>query len=58
MKREAAMKSKGEGGDDDARDDRASLSSSKMITPSMESGSKLQEHLQILHHGPWLHDHE
>jgi hypothetical protein len=58
MKREAATKSKGEGGDDDARDDRASLSSRKMIMPSMESGSKLHGHLQILHEGPWLHDHK
>jgi hypothetical protein len=58
MKREAATKSKGEGGDDDARDDRASLSSSKMIMSSMESGSNLHGHLQILHEGPWLHDHE
>jgi hypothetical protein len=31
MKREAATKNKEKGGDDDARDDRASLSSSKMI---------------------------
>jgi hypothetical protein len=38
MKREAATKSKGERGDGDARDDRASLSSSKMIMSSMESG--------------------
>jgi hypothetical protein len=38
MKREAAMKSKGEGGDDDAKDDQASLSSSQMIISSMESG--------------------
>jgi hypothetical protein len=58
MKREAATKSKGEGGDDDARDDRASLSSSKMIMSSMESGSNLHGHLQILHEVPWLHDHE
>jgi hypothetical protein len=57
MKREAVKKSKG-GGDDDARDYRASLSSSKMIMSSMESGSKLHGHLQILHEGPWLHDHE
>jgi hypothetical protein len=58
MKREATTKSKGEGGDDDARGDRASLSSSKMIISSMESRSKLLGHLQILHEGPWLHDHE
>jgi hypothetical protein len=57
MKREAVTKSKG-GGDDDGRDDRASLSSSKMIMSSMESGSKLHGHLKILHEGPWLHDHE
>ena len=58
MKGEAATKSKGEGGDDDARDDRASLSSSKMIVSSMESGSKLHGHLQILHEGPWLRDNK
>jgi hypothetical protein len=57
MKREAAMKSRG-GGDDDARQDRASLSSSKMIMSSMESGSKLHGHLHVLHEGPWLHDHK
>jgi hypothetical protein len=51
MKREAATKSKG-GGDDGARDDQASLSSSKMIMSSMESRSKLHKHLQILHDGP------
>jgi hypothetical protein len=45
MKREAAMKSTGDGGDDDARDDRASFSSSKMIMSRMESGSKLRGHL-------------
>jgi hypothetical protein len=58
MKREAATKNKGKGGDDDARDDQASLSSSKMIMSRMESGSNLHGHLQILHEGPWLHDHE
>jgi hypothetical protein len=57
MKGEVTTKSKG-GGDDDARDDRASLSSSKMVMSSMESGSKLHGHLQILHEGPWLHDHK
>jgi hypothetical protein len=58
MKREGATKSKGDGGDDDARDDRASLSSSKMIMSRMESGSKLHGHLQILHEGQWFHNHE
>jgi hypothetical protein len=29
-----------------------------MIMSSMESGSKLHGHIQILHEGPWLHDHE
>jgi hypothetical protein len=58
MKGEAATKNKGKGGYDDVRHDRASLSSSKMIVSSMESGSKLHGHLQILHEGPWLHDHE
>ena len=38
--------------------DRASLSSSKMIVSSMESGSKLHGHLQILHEGPWLRDNK
>jgi hypothetical protein len=57
VKREATTKNKG-GGDDDARDDRANLSWSKMIVSSMESGSKLHGHLQILHEGPWLRDHE
>jgi hypothetical protein len=58
MKREASTKNKEKGGGDDARDDRASLSSSKMMVSSMESGSKLHGHLPILHEGPWLHDHE
>jgi hypothetical protein len=30
----------------------------KMIMSSMESGSNLHGHLQLLHEGPWLHDHE
>jgi hypothetical protein len=58
MKREAATNNKGKGGDDDTRDDQASLSSSKLIVSSMESGSKQHEHIQILHEGPCLHDHE
>jgi hypothetical protein len=56
MNREAATKNKG-GKDDDVRDDRASLSSSKMTMSNMESASKLHGHLQILHEVPWLHDH-
>jgi hypothetical protein len=57
MKREGSMENKGKGGDDDARDDWASLSSRKMIMSGMESGLKLHGHLQILH-GPCLHDHD
>jgi hypothetical protein len=58
MKGEAATKNKGNRGDDDARDDQASLSSSKMIISSTESGSKLHVHLQILRGAPWLRDHK
>jgi hypothetical protein len=57
-KEEAATNNKGNGGDDNARDDWASLSSSEMFVSNMESGSKLNGHFQILHEGPWLHDHE
>jgi hypothetical protein len=44
MKKEATTKNKGKGGDDDARDNQASFSSSKMILSSMENGSKLHGH--------------